>query len=90
MKKSRKLTNHILDGSWFVLPCNKDKVNRNTSGNDPQTNSCFYWGGDHGDHGDEDGGDDVDDGEDHLDPYRPVPLRVLPPQPGNAEDCQTY
>jgi hypothetical protein len=80
-----KLTDHFLDEDWFVLPSNEDEVDRNTRGNDGQTHGCFYRGGDHGDHGDEDGGNDVDDGEDQLHLDRPVPLRVLPPQPGDAE-----
>ena len=87
-KKQNKLTDHFLDEDWFVLPSNKDEVDRNTRGNDGQTHGCFYGGGDHGDHGDEDGGNDVDDGEDQLHLDRPVPLRVLPPQPGDAEHSQ--
>ena len=42
--------------------------------------------GDHGDDGDEDGGQDVEDGPDQAHPDGPLPLRMLPPEPGDAED----
>ena len=51
--------------------------------------TCLLGGDYHGDHSDEDGAEDVDDweGEVHLD--RPLPVRLLPPQPGNAENGET-
>ena len=46
--------------------------------------------GDHGDEGDEDGGQDVEDGPDQAHPDGPLPLRMLPPQPGDAEQGHSY
>ena len=51
--------------------------------------TCVHGFRHHGDHRDHDGGDDVEDGEDHVDLDRPLPLRVLPPQPRQTEHCQS-
>ena len=50
--------------------------------------TCFHRASDHGDDGDEDGGDDVEEWPDEADLDRPLPLRMLPPQPGKAENSQ--
>ena len=36
--KMNKLTAHILDDSWLVFPSNKNKVNRDCSGDDAKSN----------------------------------------------------
>ena len=51
--------------------------------------TCLLWGNDHGDHGDEDGAEDVDDREDEVHLDRSLPVRLLPSQPGNAENGET-
>jgi hypothetical protein len=51
--------------------------------------TCLDRAGNHGDDGDEDGGNDVEEGPDEADLDGPLPLRVLPPQPGQAENSQT-
>ena len=52
--------------------------------------TCFHRGGNHGYNGDEDGGNDVDDGEEEMNLDWSVPLWVLPPEVGEAEDSQAY
>ena len=105
-----KLTAHILDDSWLVFPSNKNKVNRDCSGDDAKSNrykskqkihiylifviflrrlTCLLWGNDHGNHSDEDGAEDVDDREDEVHLDRSIPVGLLPPQPGNAENGET-
>ena len=89
-KRNAKLTAHLFDKHRLVLPGYKDEVDRDPSGYQPQPQGCLYGGGDHGHHGDEDRGYDVDYWKNQLDLDRPVPLWVLPPQPGDAENCQAY
>ena len=55
----------------------------------PHPLTCFFWGNDHGDHGDEDGAEDVDDREDEVHLDLSLPVGLLPPQPGNAENGET-
>ena len=72
------------DGASFNL-----NITTNSEGFNFVQVTSFHRACDHRDDGDEDGGDDVEEGPDeaHLD--RPLPLRVLPPQPGEAENGQT-
>ena len=51
--------------------------------------TCFLGSYDHGDHSDEDGAEDVDDREDEVHLDWSLPVGLLPPQPGNAEDGET-
>lgn len=79
---------HILDNSGFVFPSNENKVNRDSSSNDAKANSCLFRSNNHGDDSNEDGEEDVDNGEDEVDLDRPLPVWLLPPKPGNAEDSK--
>ena len=55
-----------------------------------KTITCFNRRGNHGHNGDKDGGNDVDDGEEEMNLDWSVPLWMLPPEVGEAEDSQAY
>ena len=78
-----------MDKLWLVFPRHKDEVDGNAGENDENANAGLHGAGDHGDDGDIDGGQDVQDREDQVNLDGPLPFRVLPAEPGQAEHCQT-
>ena len=52
--------------------------------------TCFDRRGNHGHDGDKDRGNNIDDGEEEMNLDWSVPLWMLPPEVGEAEDSQAY
>ena len=89
-EQKRSFTQDICNERWFLFPVDKDEVDREGGEDHDAAHPGLEGPGHHGDEGDEDSGQDVEHGPHQAHPDGPLPLRMSPPQPGNAEHGHSY